>query len=190
MMLIKYIKNILWLLYGTTIANPKLPTKVKSILFVCKGNICRSPFAEKLALKYSNNGNSQNVYSAGILVIEPKSSPADAICAAESFGVELKDHKSRQINYSMVEVYDMVLVMETRQYKYLRKLFSEYTDKIFLLPLFSDKEPGLLGSYNKYNIKDPYGKGIKEFSDSFRRIDKCVCNLLVKLKSCNIINGI
>ena len=125
-----------------------------------------------------------------MLVAEQKSSPADAINAAESFGVELKDHMSRSINYSIVESYDMVFVMETWQYKYLRKLFSEYTNKIFLLPLFTDKEYDLFDAYNKYNIRDPYGKGMNEFLDCFHRIDKCICNLFGKLKSCNFIGSI
>ena len=189
-MLKNYIKNIFWLLYGVPIVNPKLPTNVKSLLFICKGNICRSPFAENLAFKYSNNGNIRNIYSAGLLVLEPKPSPVDAMCAAELFGVKLKDHRSRQLNYDMIQAYDMVLVMETRQYKYIRKLFIEYTDKIFLLPLFSENNHYLFNSYNKYNIQDPYGKGIKEFSDCFHRIDKCICNLFGKLKSSNVIGSL
>ena len=47
-------KKFYWSVYGRTICNPRLPQNINSILFVCKGNICRSPFAEYYASKYLN----------------------------------------------------------------------------------------------------------------------------------------
>ena len=42
-------RNVRWRIRGRGIANPPLPHRVSSVLFVCLGNICRSPFGALLA---------------------------------------------------------------------------------------------------------------------------------------------
>ena len=117
------VKNICWYLYGKTISNPPLPQNVESILFICKGNICRSPFAEYISSRKYNVFNRYLFYSAGINVINPKSPPEDAIISARNFGVDLQDHKSRPIKYSLVESNDIIVATDTWQYNYLRNMF-------------------------------------------------------------------
>ena len=167
-------KYLFWNLYGLLIYNPKLPSNIKSILFVCKGNICRSPFAEHVAAKYSSKLNPLLCYSAGIQVEDPKTPPIEAIASARNFGINLHDHMSRKINYMLMESYDVITVMETWQYNHLKEIFSKFRNKIFLLPLFETKSQISMGAYYKYNIKDPYGKNITEYDECYRRIGKCI----------------
>ena len=44
-------REFYWRIYGRAIQNPQMPDAPGSFLFICKGNICRSPFAEHLAKK-------------------------------------------------------------------------------------------------------------------------------------------
>lgn len=166
-----YLKNIYWNIYGLTISNPELPDNIKSILFICKGNICRSPFAERVAAIKYNKMNQYLFSSAGIHVDIPKSPPADAIIVANSFGVNLQDHKSRPIEYSILKSSDMIIAMEAWQYILLRKTFKEISNKIFLLPLFDKNNEIYRNKYCTYNIKDPYGRNIEYFKDCYNRIE-------------------
>ena len=180
---VKYIiDTIFWGVYGKTIGNPKIPLEVKSILFVCKGNICRSPFAEKYANQNPNISDQYQFSSAGIIVGSPQAPPVEGVIAAYNYGVNLQDHKSRSINYRMMESFDLIVAMEVCQYKYLNKLFAEFKDKIFLLPLF-DNNIELLNQYSIYNIKDPYGKSQDEFIKCFDRIKHCIEGLFKDIHS-------
>lgn len=176
------VKNIIWKYYGYTIVKTKLPSDIKSILFVCKGNICRSNFAEILAYNKYNNSHEYLLKSAGILVNKPIGPPEEAIIAARHYGVDLHHHKSRQLDYALMESSDLVVVMETCQYKYLRKLFLEYQDKIFLLPLIETGNKNIHDEYARYNIKDPYGKTIPEFIECYHRIERCIDTLFFDMK--------
>src|SRR5947207_2988901 len=64
-----------------------------TIAFVCFGNICRSPFAERLANQ--RLGSARRVASAGYFPEEGRRSPEPAIAAAERFGIDLRPHRSR-----------------------------------------------------------------------------------------------
>ena len=80
------VKNIYWYGYGKTIFNPRLPKNISSILFVCLGNICRSPFAERIAILYTNGSKKLKISSAGIQGELPRTSPQEAIEAQNLWG--------------------------------------------------------------------------------------------------------
>jgi protein-tyrosine-phosphatase len=124
---------------------------------------------------------SYDISSAGIHVDEPIAPPQDAIVSAKGFGIDLSDHRSRQINYSMMESYDMVISMEVWQYKYLRKLFLEFENKLYLFPLFDHSHTASMNAYYKYNIQDPYGRNSDDFKKCYLRIDTCITQLLSKI---------
>lgn len=170
------LRDLYWKIYGNSIKNPRCPALPESILFICKGNICRSPFAEHLAKKLAGSAISGEgpFSSAGLEVSRPLPPPIEAALAAKSFGIQLDGHRSRSINQDMVASFDMITAMETRQLKHLRKAFPGYHDKIFLLPLFEAKQGTKRGWFSRYNIQDPYGKNLVEFQACFQRIERCI----------------
>lgn len=175
------LKSSFLALNGATLRNPPIPFKVQSILFICKGNICRSPFAEHIAGKQLNYSNLCNFYSAGIFVGEPETPTPEAVLSADNFGIDLRQHRAKPVNYLLMDSYDMIVTMETWQYKQMKKLFLEFADKIYLLPLFDRGTAYSMNLFNKYNIQDPYGKNILEFKRCFERIEKCTSILLRKI---------
>ena len=72
------VKNVAWSVKGGAIVNPPLPLGVRSVLFVCLGNICRSPFAEHVAVRRLANagGPPIRVASAGITARQSGEVPA------------------------------------------------------------------------------------------------------------------
>ena len=173
-------KNIYWSAYGIKITNPDLPSKVNSMLFICYGNICRSPFAEKMAKQIFQVQDSVVFASAGIHVESPMQPTATAIDAAIQYGVDLKDHLSKSISYNMMESYDMILTMESWQQIYLNKLFAEFSDKIFLLPLFRNNKN--MDTYHIYNIQDPFGRTKDDFMNCYEHIKNSIEDLCNDLK--------
>jgi protein-tyrosine phosphatase len=181
--LYKEIMEFYWLARGLSIHNPKPPSKPKSFLFVCTGNICRSPFAELLALKICSDLGLKDLqhYSAGLDVSVQAPSPQEAILAAEDFHVSLHNHHANKIDPEIIKCVHMVITFEYSHIAQLKKTFPEYMKKLFLLPLYSSNAIGIA---NRYNIVDPYGKSTDDFRACYQRIHEC----LVSLFSCNMFD--
>jgi protein-tyrosine phosphatase len=87
---------------------------VTRILFVCMGNICRSPIVESVArLEFARAGVDAEIASAGTENYHV-GHPADerAIAIAEAHGYPLAAHRARQLQRGDFERYDHVLVMD------------------------------------------------------------------------------
>ena len=68
------------------------------VLFVCAGNICRSPFAEGLARRLAaERGLDVEFASAGEIALDGDRCPGDAVVAAKEHGVDLSSHRARRL---------------------------------------------------------------------------------------------
>ena len=174
--------DLYWTFQGPYIRVPALPAHPQSVLFVCKGNICRSPFAEYLASKLAREGALSRIKfgSAGLHVRQPLPSPEHAIAVAKRFGVDLDCHRSQPISSALVEAYDMVVAMEAWQYAELQSSFAPHQGKMFLLPLLDPNGPGQQRGYAAFNIPDPYGGPASAFEKCFDRISRCIAGALAK----------
>src|SRR5208337_852450 len=85
-------------------------SRAKNVLFVCKGNICRSPFAQYFLL--SLVGNSKKVMSCGYFPQSGRPSPREAIKAAQEWGIELKGHRSVLLSKEFIDFSDIVIVFD------------------------------------------------------------------------------
>jgi len=166
--------DLYWMFRGPWIRVPVIPAHPRSVLFVCKGNICRSPFAEHLASKLQGERQSSEIRfaSAGLHVSQPIPSPENAIQVARQFGVDLEGHRSMAISRELVESYDMIIAMEAWQYVELRSSFALHQKKMFLLPLLDPNRLGEEYGYADFNIQDPYGGPRSAFEKCFERISR------------------
>lgn len=142
---------------------------IHSILFICKGNICRSPFAERLTKKLRPE---LKVYSAGTDVKISKSPPKTAIIASEKFNIDMGTHLSKPLTKDVLLESQLVIIMELSQYKNIVDFGCSVKNRIILLSFF---HPSLT---KKFKIEDPYGKDIREFERCFCDIKLCLKNLL------------
>jgi len=78
-----------------------------SVLFVCTGNTCRSPFAEAVARR-EGHGDAE---SAGLGAYAGDRSPEDAIVVARELGYDLSSHRARRLTEEMLERADVVVGM-------------------------------------------------------------------------------
>jgi len=180
----KPLRDLWWRLYGNVIKNPALPKNPKSFLFICKGNICRSPFAEHFSRTLATQFHLHEAvfYSAGLEVNKPSPSPSEAITAAKGFDVTLNNHLSKMVTPELVQSSDMAITMEAPHLNTLRRLFPQLRDKFFLLPLFDKKGSTGYGGFLRYNITDPYGKDLKQYLLSYERIARSIKELFKNFK--------
>ena len=145
--------------------------KPRSILFVCHGNICRSPFAAAAFLRSCapETAGGINVKSAGF--IGPKRSPPSAaVIAAARFGVDLSAHCSALITSEQLRAADLIVVMSQQQARDIRARVTPSTVVLMLGDL--DPRP-----VNRRTILDPWGQPDAAFDESYSRIDRCVREL-------------
>jgi len=177
------IQNIIWAYLGKGLKNPQLPVSPNSILFVCKGNICRSPFAERLTNKLLVNGSNDilKIRSAGINATVANPPPKEAVIAAKAFGISMDDHRAQCLTRELIDETDMIVVMEVEHLHQLEETYPESGGRCFLLSMFSDNLHGWGNSYFRYNIEDPYGKNHECFVRCYEKINLCVNNLLMEV---------
>ncbi len=130
------------------------------VLFVCKGNICRSPFAEAWARRAS--GEKKAFASAGYFPREGRRCPPQALEAAAEVGIDLSGHRSRVLDPAMLERADAVFVFDDDNFDTLRRRFPQARNKLHRLPL--------LAGDGSVSIADPYGKSIEQFRKAYREI--------------------
>jgi protein-tyrosine-phosphatase len=81
------------------------------ILFVCSGNICRSPFAETLARDLSDRADIEFA-SAGTIALKGNPASATGIAVAAELGVDLSDHRATHLTAEVLASADLVYAME------------------------------------------------------------------------------
>src|SRR5262249_49103056 len=93
-----------------------------SILFVCHGNICRSPFAAFLFEKLARERllTSIRVESAGFIGPD-RASPPQALDAAARRGIDMSAHRSQLLKDRLVRGSDLVVVMAADQARGIRR---------------------------------------------------------------------
>lgn len=118
--------------------------RVERVIFVCHGNICRSPYCEA-------RGRLLGLQTASLGLSAEENSPASASVAAlaRMRGVELADHRARTLPNVAVGPTDLLVAMEPSQARQLRKLTAG--PQITLL--------GLWSATPRPYLHDPYGLG-------------------------------
>lgn len=136
------------------------------IVFVCLGNVCRSPYAARVAMARAA-GNDLAIDSAGF--IGPDRSPPDAaLRTAANRGIDHSDHRSKLLTPELAEEADALFIFDRYNVARLRTSFPAHADRMFWL---GDLDPEWSG---KRAIIDPWGKDDAEFDETFARIERCV----------------
>jgi protein-tyrosine phosphatase len=162
-----------WRFKGRGTSNPPLPARVDSVLFVCLGNICRSPFAEWIARRlFAAAGHASiRCASAGIRPSQAARSPEPACHAASRFDVSLTAHTPQELTRDMMTGFDVVVVMEWSQLQELRATYPDLQNRIVLLSLL---DPSAADAYERYNIADPFGHQPAAYDACYDRINRAL----------------
>lgn len=134
---------------------------IDSILTVCTGNICRSPFAEAVL---DRRLPEIRVDSAGIAAMSGWGADETASRVAAELGYDLEGHVARQIGGGDMRDYDLILAMDAGHLHWLREHSPQARGKIYLLGHWDGET----------EITDPYQRDEAHFREVFERIrDYC-----------------
>ena len=119
---------------------------MSSVLFVCLGNICRSPFAAEAA---RSRLAGVAVESAGFHAEEGRPTPRHVMETARMLAVDMSSCRSSRLTRERVDAADLIVCMDLANLKKLRSEFPEALPRSTLLGLFCPDGPP--------QIKDPLG---------------------------------
>jgi protein-tyrosine-phosphatase/predicted ATP-grasp superfamily ATP-dependent carboligase len=153
----------------------RLPSDVGHMLFVCKGNICRSPLAAAyMRARMKQEGRYGVIDSAGLETTEGKGADPSAKLVAQRHGLSLDSHKTKKISEVLVDQADLILVMEPAQQAKLIKSYPGTKGKVFLLGCFE--------AMMSADIGDPHSRPIDDFELCYSRLCES-CNRLLAILS-------
>jgi RpiB/LacA/LacB family sugar-phosphate isomerase len=125
---------------------------MKSFLFLCTGNLCRSPMAAAFFEKALGPDRRCKVVASG-LDSAPEQPPFDlTIMAMQEIGIDISEYRSTLLTPRMVEAADYIFCMTKRHVDWTNKEFPGAADKVFLLREFDDSLPP-----EDRDIRDPLG---------------------------------
>jgi protein-tyrosine phosphatase len=151
------------------------------VLFVCLGNICRSPLAEAifnhkiqalgLSRKFKSDSAGTSDYHIGELPDER------SIQCAGRKGLKI-NHRGRQVNRTDFRDYDYIIAMDDSNLQNLETLKAQYKFPDKQLFLMRDFVPGWEG----LSVPDPYYGGQEGFDEIFQILDESIDSFLTKIK--------
>jgi len=153
----------------------------KKIVFVCLGNICRSPLAEaifKHKIKEKNWHQYVEAASCGTANYHVGDSPDPrTIANAKKNGVVIQ-HLGRQLSEADLKYYDIILAMDQSNYQNILRLSNDtsHRKKVKMM-----REYDSIGKGN--DVPDPYYGGEKNFQEVFDILDRSIESFIHDLES-------
>ncbi len=144
---------------------------MNSILFVCLGNICRSPLAEGVARTLiEQGGHGITVDSAGTGHWHVGEAPcAHSVTVARNHGIDISRLRARQVTKDDFKTFDLIVALDASNYRDLKAMGCQNLVK--------------LGDYGHKgaDVPDPYFfEGFEGFEHVYTMIESCVNNLIRK----------
>jgi len=146
---------------------------VKSVLFVCTGNICRSPIAEGLFRRLLGNRKDIEVASAGVHAVRGQPPSLYAVEVCEEDGVDIRNLRSQPLTAALVDQATHIFAMTGAHVETIHMLFPHGAEKTFLLREF--EEPG---ATVWRDVPDPIGLGRDVYEVCARTIKNALPSVL------------
>ena len=144
----------------------------RSVLVVCYGNICRSPYLEAVLKQAMPD---VRVESAGF-VGPGRPVPPFALSVSAQRGLDMSSFRSRPLVPAIVRDCDLIVVMDGQQARHIERYFGVRRSRIVVAGDL-DAIPAETRA-----IIDPWGQPIDVFVASFNRLDRCAATLVSLLR--------
>ena len=128
------------------------------VLFVCTGNVCRSPMAEGFLRHMAKKAGFEiEVGSAGVGAMDDMTPSRNSVISMKEEGIDISRQLSRMLTPEMMEEYTHVFGLGTGHVDTIRSYFPEAQEKTFVLREFI-ADDGL-----DLEVPDPIGGDLDEY---------------------------
>src|SRR5882724_7577281 len=146
---------------------------MKTFLFVCTGNICRSPMAEGLFRHATQGRNDYRVISAGLGAVDGQPPSLHAVEAMRELGIDISKQRSRMLTPDVVRQADFIFGMTHSHVDTVTLLYPQAAEKTFLLREFDET----LDPYEK-DISDPIGGSYETYVNCRDQIEQGIVGVM------------
>ncbi|MFN3410276.1 MAG: ribose 5-phosphate isomerase B [Limisphaerales bacterium] len=146
---------------------------MKTVLFICTGNICRSPMAEGLFRHYAAGRGEYRVLSAGLGAVDGQPPSPHSVTAMKELGIDISGQRSRMMTAELAKEADYIFGMTHSHVDTVQLLYPAAAEKTFLLREFDEA----LDVYEK-DISDPIGGSLNQYRACRDQIKEGVLSVL------------
>jgi len=156
----------------------RVPTGIQSILFICKGNIIRSPMAAALLRRHLPEASpgALSVASAGLHTKPGSAADRRAVEVAKEFGISLDTHLSQQLSHELVQRADVIFVMDYLNQATLLASYPDVRRKVFLLGACPTRV-----ACRSMEISDPHEGTEADIRQCYQTLERCISSLVREL---------
>src|SRR5882762_10517184 len=150
---------------------------MKTVLFVCTGNVCRSPMAEGILRRAVQGRGDYRVFSAGLGAMEGQPPSHYGVPAVRELGIDISSQRSRMLTPELVQQADYIFGMTHSHIDTVMLLYPQAAEKTFLLREFDDT----LDFFEK-DISDPIGGSYEVYLDCRDQIEQGIASIIQYLE--------
>jgi RpiB/LacA/LacB family sugar-phosphate isomerase len=157
---------------------------MKTILFVCTGNLCRSPMAEALFRHAVKGSTKYHVLSAGVGAVDGVPPSPFAVRAVIDLGIDISDQRCRRLSKELVQAADYIFAMTHAHVDAVTLLYPQAAEKTFLLREFDDT----LSTFEK-DICDPIGSSFEVYVRCRDQIEEGIASMLKFIEQDSVVGA-
>ena len=150
----------------------KAPATARTFVFVCFGNIMRSPMCEALMKReLADQPGRVTIVSAGLHASPGKTAHSWALTAARELGISLDDHRARPLTTDIVNQADAVFAMDYQNQVELLAHYPGAKGKVFMLRAYAGDAD------RRVEIPDPYYGNLEQTRHCYQLLQSCIHNV-------------